>query len=105
LRARPAREHHHQAVVLAGVVPRAPADVEREDPRDEPVRRVQHHSRDDHKQREVQREEFIFFELLARVISAINRRHEMRVIEDDGEQVEGHGPAVRVRRRKPCGDG
>jgi hypothetical protein len=39
------------------------------------------------------------------VISAINRRHEMRIIEDDGEKVEGHGPAVRVRRRKPCGDG
>ena len=105
LRARLAREHHHQAIVLAGVVPRTPADVEREDPRDEPVRRVQHHGRDDHQQREVQREEFVFFELLARVISAINRRHEMRVIEDDGEQVKGHGPTVRMRRRKPCRDG
>ena len=105
MRAGAAGEHHHQAVVLAGVVPWAPADVERENPRHEPVRGVEHHRRDNHQQREMQREEFVFFELLARVIGAVNRGHEMRVVEDDGEQVEGHGPTVRVRRRKPCGDG
>ena len=105
MRASATGEHHHQTVVLAGVMPGTPTDIERENPRHEPVRGVEHHSRDDHQQREMEREELVFFELLARVICAVDRGHEMRVIEDDGEEVKRYGPAMRVRWGEPCSDG
>ena len=55
-------------------------------------------------QRDVQGEEFVLLEIFACVVGAINRGHEMRVIENDCECIEGDGPAVRMRWRHPHGD-
>ena len=44
--------------------------------------------------RHMQRDELVFIEILARVIRAINRRHEMRVIENNRQQIERHRPRM-----------
>jgi len=43
----------------------------------------------------------VFLEFRARVISAINRGHEVRIIEDQREKIETERPAARMRRRYP----
>jgi hypothetical protein len=103
-RAAAPHEHHQQAVVLAGVVPGAPANVKREHPRKQPVEGMQQHAGQNHQQRDVQGDQLVFLELRAGVVGAVDRRHEVRIVEENGEEVERHGPGVRVRRRHPRGD-
>ncbi len=56
-------------------------------------------------QRDVQGEKFVFFEIFARVIGAINGGHEVRIVENEGERVESDDPSVGMRGRHPHGHG
>ena len=99
-RAAAPREHQQQPIILTRVVPRAPADVEGEDPRQKAIRRVQQTSRQNQQQRDVQRENLVLFETFARAIGPVNRGHVMRIIEQKRQEIKAHRPRVRMRRRQ-----
>ena len=65
---------------------------------------MQQHAGQNHQQSDVQGEDFVFLELCARVVGAVNGRHEVRVIEEQRERVERDGPRVGVRGRDPGGN-
>ena len=78
--ARAPGEHHQQSEVLSGVVPRAPANVEREDPGKQRIPEVRDDSGHSEQQRDVHRIEAVFLELVARVVRAVDRGHEVRIV-------------------------
>src|ERR1700677_1710440 len=90
------RENHKQAVVLSGVMPRTPKNVEGKDPRKKTRRSMHQNARGENQKGDVQRDEFVFVEVFARVVRAVNRGHEVRVIKDYREKIKGNSPGVRV---------
>ena len=84
-----ARKHHQQAVILAGVVPRAPADIQSEDPRKQRIPEMRDQTGAEEQERHVNGEDAIFRELVVGVVRAIDGGHEMRVIEEQGQSIEG----------------
>ncbi len=102
--ARAPRKHHQQSEVLPGVVPRTPANVQRENPGKQPVPDVRDDSCYCEQQRHVHRVDPVFLELIARVIRAINRSHEVRIVGEQGEKIKCDAPAslIRIRKIKSC---
>ena len=77
---RTARGHHQQPEVLPRVVPGTPADVQRENPGEQRIPDVRDDSGQRQQQRDMHRENPVFLKLPARVVRAVDRGHEMRVI-------------------------
>lgn len=51
-------------------------------------------------QRNVHRINPVFLELVARVVGAVNRGHEVRIIREQRKKIECHAPAAPVGVRK-----
>ena len=94
---RPPRKHHHQSEILSGVMPRTPADVQGENPGKQRIPEMRNQSRQRQQQRNVYRENSVFRELVVRVIRAVNRGHEMRVIEQQRQKIKSKRPHRRFR--------
>ena len=75
-----AREHHQQPEILTGVMPWAPADVQRENPGKQRIPDVREQSGQRQQQGDMHGEDPVFLELCARVVGAVDRGHEVRVI-------------------------
>ena len=84
-------------------MPRTPTDVERKDPGKQPVGGVKQHGGQHQQQGYVQREDLVFLEVGASVIRAVNRGHEMRIVEGQSQAVKCHDPSVGVRLGQPQG--
>ena len=97
-------KHHQQSEVLPGVVPRAPANVQSENPREQRVPKMGYDPRQREKQRHVHCVDPVFLELIARVIRAINRSHEVRIVREQGEKIKCDAPAslIRIRKIESC---
>lgn len=93
-----AGEHHEKAIILAGVVPRAPADVESENPRNNGIPEMGDQASEDEEQSDVYGEDAVFGELVVGMVGAIDGGHEMGVVEKKSEGVESKGPTL-------CGGG
>src|ERR1700676_2244070 len=78
--ARAPGKHHQQSKILSGVVPRAPADVEREDPWKQRIPEVSDDSSRTEQQCDMHRIQAIFLEFVARVVRAVDSGHEVRII-------------------------
>lgn len=87
-----AGEHHEEAEILAGVMPGAPADIEGEDPGKKRIPEMGDESGEGEEESEMNGEEAIFVEFRVGVVGAVDGGHEVGVVEDQGEEVEGEGP-------------
>ena len=90
-------EHGEQAIILSAVVPRAPCQINCENPgeRAEPGMRYQQREHD--QRRDVHREDTILLEIFGAVIGAIQSRHVVRIVEEECEGIECHRPQTRTR--------
>ena len=78
--ARAPGEHHQQSKILSAVVPRAPANVQREDPWKQRIPDVSDNSGRNQQQGDMHSVEAIFLEFVARVVRAVHRGHEVRIV-------------------------
>ena len=81
-------EHHEQAVILAAVVPRTPDQVKRENPGNGAEPEVRQNQRQHNEAGDVNRENPVFLKIRRGVIGAINRRHVMGIVEEQGQSVK-----------------
>src|SRR5271170_4797420 len=84
-------------------MPGAPADVESEYPGEQGIPEVRNQSSEEQQQRDVNSEDAIFRELIVGVIRAIDRGHEMRIVEEKSEGIEGERPSLGGGRRNVVG--
>lgn len=98
-----ARKHHQQAVILAGVVPGAPTDIQSEDPREQRIPEMRDQASAEEQERDVNGEDAVLREFVVGMIRAIHGGHEMRVIAEQGQSIEGEGPILRGRGRNIIG--
>lgn len=89
---RAAGEHYQQTEILSGVMPGTPADVQREDPGQERIPEVSDETGKRQQHRNVHRKKTVSREFIVGVIGTVNGGHEMRVVEEQGEQVKSERP-------------
>ena len=90
-----AGEHHEQAIVLTAVMPGAPAKIESKYPRQCLAKEMREQKGEKNQAGDMDREHPVFIEIFLGMVGAINRRHVMRVVEDQRQGVETY---------RPCGD-
>ncbi len=83
-------EHHEQAIILATVVPGTPHEIERENPGKGTKPEVRQDQRQHNQGSDVDRKDAVFMKILRRVIGAINRRHVVGIVEEQGQSVKGN---------------
>ena len=99
-----AGEHHQQSVILAGVVPWAPVDVEREDPGQQLERGVRQDGRQYQQCRSVNGEDAVLGKIFARAVGAVDGGHEVGIVKYQRERVKNHGQTCCAGLRQSIGE-
>ena len=96
--ARTPREHHQQTEILSRVVPRAPADIQRENPGKQRIPDVRNDAGQRQQQRDMHGENPVFLKFRVRVVRAVDRSHEVRVIAQQCQKIKRYSPGSGIRR-------
>jgi len=87
-----ADKHHQETVVLAGVVPGTPTNIESENPGKKWKPKMGDECSRSEKKSDVNGKDAIFGEFVVGMIGAVDGSHEVRVVEEESESVEREGP-------------
>ncbi len=104
LRSGTAGEHHEQAVILPTVVPRTPGQIGSENPRQNSHPGMRQDQRQHDERRGVHREDAVLLTILGAMVSAVNRRHVVRIVEEECQRVKSHRPGTSARRNREVGN-
>src|SRR5581483_12082771 len=98
--ARTPRKHHEQPIILPAVMPWTQRQVQRENPGQRIHIKMRQHQCQQHQPSDMNGEYAITAEVVGTPISAVQRGHVVRIIEEKGETIKTNGPRHRRRIRR-----